>query len=45
MALVKDKTNFVQMQGLSRWLRIKKEEDKTIKLREIRDASYIYANL
>jgi len=45
VALCKDRTRFVQFQGLSRWLLRKKKEDKVIKLREIRDAAYLKANL
>ena len=45
IALFRDRNRFVEFQGMSKWLLRKKNEDKTIKLREIRDAAYLKANL
>ena len=45
MALVKDRSRFVQMQSWSRWNRVRRRENRDDYHREIRDAAYLQANL
>ena len=45
MALVKDRSRFVQMQSWSRWNGVRRKENRADYHREIRDAAYLQANL